>query len=199
MPNTEEQYSIYHFADPRDNEEIYIGLTNNPDRRYREHTSKSGLLYPLVQELAKEGLRLIFGILETTQGIDNAYAAEKKQIRQHKPLLNILNNAIAVGERKATKQYIEDISIFMESYGFTYEQAIIFHKAFYASEGDFYTYQTIKSAVMAAAKYLQSNRVLSEPEILEIALKATGFYEKWESMWGPLMKSLKMKGGMEGE
>lgn len=192
-------YSIYRFTDPRDKAIIYIGLTNNPDRRYREHARENGLLYPLSQELAEEGLQLIFEILETTVGLKNAFKLEKTYIQQYQPLLNILNNADGRRMHAETYKFREDVAMAMETYHFTFEEALIWHHQFYSSEGDWHSWEIIKRAIIATQKKLQGKFNLTESEILEIALEATNFYNTWDELWDSLWASLLRKAGVEGE
>lgn len=197
----EDLYGVYYFKDPRNQKFVYIGITIDIDRRYKEHVSKRGLLYPLVQELAKEGLQVMFDIFETIPGTKNAFKLEREYIRKYQPELNSIHNAAAVRAKREIIQYREEIASTMYLYNFTFDEALIWHNQFSATAaGDnWYTYQTIRDTAIVVAKRLQGDANFTESEILDIALEATRFYEKWGSMWEPFMKSLRIKGGMEGE
>lgn len=188
---TDDLYSIYRFRDPRDQAVIYVGVTNNPDRRYRQHVGKRGLLYPLIQELAAKGLMIIFEIIETIDGFDNASQREREHIQQNKPLLNSIHNSTVIRQRKAEEKYAEEITLKMDLYGFTYEQAVIWYQEFSASDGDWYGYQTIAKTVIATNKHFNIKTEISHSEILEIALEVSGYYRRG--------KSLVQSEGVDGE
>lgn len=193
----DKEYSIYRFKDPRDQQIIYIGLTSDPERRYREHISKGGTLYPIAQELAAEGLQLIFEIIEKVTGLKNAFKLERDYIRHDKPLLNIIHNTTGYWERKEFERRREALTEAMEAYHFTHREAVLWHYAFFSSEGDWYTYKIIKRTAIEMQQRLQGESTLTESDILELALDITNFYETWESTWDKLWRHLSERYGVE--
>jgi predicted GIY-YIG superfamily endonuclease len=177
------EYSIYHFTDPRTQRFIYIGLTSDPDRRYKEHMSKGGTLYPVAQELAANGQQLIFGIFEKVIGIKNAFQVERDYIRQYQPPLNVIHNSTIVRAQRELKQYREAVDRIADLYNFTLDEALIWHNHFDAYEaGDnWHTYQIIKRTIFITQKRLQHEYDFSESEILDIALEVSGSYDDLES------------------
>jgi predicted GIY-YIG superfamily endonuclease len=63
-------YFIYELVDPRDNATRYVGMTNNPEARYKQHISQHNGDSPKsrwIQELLTLGLQPLIRILETTE------------------------------------------------------------------------------------------------------------------------------------
>lgn len=99
-------YFIYQLTDPRDNEARYIGLSVDPERRYREHLSGLYSTEPMLQwlnELETMQISPIMVVLEEVETLENAREREltwiKIRLDQGGKLLNILR-----GEGRTTKQ-----------------------------------------------------------------------------------------------
>lgn len=170
MDQTNAMHRIYEFDDPRDNTVIYIGLTNAPERRFRQHLHpQKGILYPLAQELEEEGLKLSPFILDLTPDLQNARQLEKMWIQKKKPLLNTQHNAAAHLERQETEQYLRQINEAMET-GLIYKEAVLFARHFCQSDGDYYNYTLIRSTAQLARKRSGLNP-FTESEVFALALE----------------------------
>jgi predicted GIY-YIG superfamily endonuclease len=160
---------IYEFDDPRDNSVIYIGLTNNLERRVKEHV-KRGLLYPLAQELRALGLALSLSVIDSASDQQDGRHLEKKWIQKKKPLLNYAHNMRAVYEREEEEEHLQRVRECMDERELTYKEAVIFVKHFCKSEGDYYNYTIISGTAQLTRKRL-GLEPLAESEVLDIALE----------------------------
>ena len=64
MNQTLKDHSLYFLRDPRDNSVFYVGITNDPQRRYQDHISSISGNYEKdtqIYQLAKLGLLPIRG------------------------------------------------------------------------------------------------------------------------------------------
>jgi predicted GIY-YIG superfamily endonuclease len=166
--------SIYQFDDPRTGEIIYIGVTSNLKNRLRKHLSRTGLLYPLAQELKAEGLDLGVSVLETIENPQKGREVEKKWIQIKKPLLNIIHNQEGRNQREEEERYAQKVIELMHDKGFKYREAILYMEHFYMSEGDAYTYEITEKTAEITREVLGRVEPLTGSEIVKIALKYRG-------------------------
>lgn len=179
----DKEYSVYRFRDPRDQEIIYIGLTSDPERRYREHTSKGGTLYALSQELATEGLQLIFEIFKKAHNIKDGLRIERESIQEYQPPLNVIHNSKFVKGQKELQKFRKNVYEAMELYKLTLNEALIWYSEFrdmWSCMGAFDDYQTIARTARVVQKRLQGEITFTESEILDIVLETMGAYEHWD-------------------
>lgn len=168
--DSDARYRIYQFDDKRDSQIIYIGLTDNLDRRTREHLRKDGLLYPLAQELRKEGLKLLPSIIDSSNDLEEARCLEKMHIQQKRPLLNIIHNQEGIREYRQVTQYAETLADLMENSGLSYREAVTFHENFNCSEGDYHSYKLIRKTAQLV-RGQSGGYPFTESEILALALQ----------------------------
>jgi predicted GIY-YIG superfamily endonuclease len=170
--NTPTTYSIYNFVDPRTEKSVYVGFTKNTEARFKKHLSPKGILYPLAQELKREGLALASHILETTQDLREARKLEKKWIQTKKPLLNWVHNQAGIAQQRREKEFIEDLNRLCVTKGWTQQEAILYMQHFERSQGDSYTYKVIETAAQITREFLGLDGSFTQSELLRIALKS---------------------------
>ena len=73
------RYSVYTLADPRTKEVRYVGVTNNPEKRYKSHltaTYDSDEKKAWIEELANAGVLPLLVVVERDKSKPEAYALE---------------------------------------------------------------------------------------------------------------------------
>src|SRR2546430_11292117 len=86
-------FYIYQHHDPRNWDLVYIGLTDNLERRMKQHHFRSDSpVYPLAKELRSLGLQLHSCVLDSNPDFEVAKELEKKYIKEKKPILNTTHN-----------------------------------------------------------------------------------------------------------
>jgi hypothetical protein len=86
-------FYIYQYHDPRTWDLVYIGLTDNLERRMKQHLFRSSSpVFPLAKELRGLGLQLHSSILDSNPDFEVARGLEKKYIQEKKPILNTVHN-----------------------------------------------------------------------------------------------------------
>lgn len=86
-------FYIYQYHDPRTWDLVYIGLTDNLERRMKQHLFRSDSpVYPLAAELRSLGLQLHSSILDSNPDFEVAKELEKKYIKEKKPIMNSIHN-----------------------------------------------------------------------------------------------------------
>jgi GIY-YIG catalytic domain len=86
-------FFIYQYHDPRSWDLVYIGMTDNLERRMKQHFFRSNSpVYPLAKELRDLGLQLHSSILDSNPDFEVAKGLEKKYIQEKKPILNTIHN-----------------------------------------------------------------------------------------------------------
>jgi len=88
-------FSTYFLRDPRDNSVFYVGITNNPDRRYQSHVSQISGNYEKdarIQQLAKLGLLPIMDVVESGQTKVQARERETYWIQYHRQRRILITN-----------------------------------------------------------------------------------------------------------
>ena len=113
-------FFIYQYHDPRTWDLVYIGLTDNLERRMKQHLLRSDSpLYPLASELRGLGLQLHSSILDSHADLETAKQLEKKYIQEKKPILNTVYNmvssidqpkmaVVALDEKPIAKHFYQD-------------------------------------------------------------------------------------------
>lgn len=78
-------YSIYALIDPRDNEVRYIGLTEYPDERLKQHIQGDGNIpkRQWINELSQIGLKPYMHTIETVQTLSSAFDREGHWIQHY--------------------------------------------------------------------------------------------------------------------
>jgi predicted GIY-YIG superfamily endonuclease len=103
IPQVSGKYTIYGLVDPRSPSIFrYIGVTDTPKRRYKEHLACLGTNQAKntwVQELLVQGIQPEMIVLETPKGAKKAYERERYWIQyyleQHAPLTNIKGEVVS--------------------------------------------------------------------------------------------------------
>lgn len=108
-------FFIYQYHDPRTWDLVYIGLTDNLERRMKQHFYRADSpVYPLAKELRGLGLRLHASVLDQHADLKVARELERKHIQEKKPILNTTHNKmfdvesiLAVNKRKTERYSFE--------------------------------------------------------------------------------------------
>lgn len=103
-------FFIYQYHDPRNWDLVYIGLTDNLERRMKQHLFRSDSpVYPLAAELRSIGLQLHSSILDSHADLETAKQLEKKYIQEKKPILNTIYNMVSgIDQAKVTVVSIDE-------------------------------------------------------------------------------------------
>lgn len=124
----DEDYTIYQYADPQSQEIMYIGVTNNPVRRFKQHKKNSkGACYQWLQELEEQGLEPLITIIDKEINLNIARALEKKHIKDKKPQLNISANGQAIREREELNNKNREIALLAKQYNISTSEAAFYH------------------------------------------------------------------------
>lgn len=126
------KYTVYKYTHPTTKKALYIGITNNPQRRHAEHSrSPKSALFEILKELREQGLDVIYEFLATDCDLHTARWLEKHSIKVNKPLLNIVSNKEARSERHS--ELIKNISIntFAEEHNLTISEAMPYYEIRY--------------------------------------------------------------------
>ncbi len=104
-------FFIYQYHDPRNWDLVYIGLTDNLERRMKQHLFRSDSpVYPLAKELRELGLQLHSSILDSNSDLEVARGLEAKYIKEKKPILNTAHNVTSdVDQVKRVAAVADDI------------------------------------------------------------------------------------------
>src|SRR5256885_1266945 len=95
MDIASQDFSTYFLRDPRDKSVFYVGITDNPDRRYNDHVSQVSGNYEKdtrIQQLSKIGLLPIMDIVVTGQTQEQARQSETYWIQYHREKGILLTN-----------------------------------------------------------------------------------------------------------
>lgn len=97
---SEQTYSIYVIEDPSSNKVRYVGLSNDPNRRFKQHLSKSNWIKALIKKNVTPQLRIIE---ENIIELKTAEARERYWIQHYEgtgcQLENLVKNEPAIRER----------------------------------------------------------------------------------------------------
>lgn len=100
-------YFVYELVDPRTDAVAYIGITDNPNRRFQAHlsdTETNDKKRIWVEQLQSEGLEPRMRILEIVETREEALEREKHWIRHYirlgKQLTNIFHHEMKARSRK---------------------------------------------------------------------------------------------------
>ena len=92
---SDDLYNVYRLIDPRNNDVYYVGITNDLERRYKEHIACSGTNLrknTRTIEILQQGLRPLIEVIEPATGLQAAKQREGYWISHYretgKPLTN---------------------------------------------------------------------------------------------------------------
>lgn len=79
-------YFVYELVDPRNSVTGYVGITNNPNKRYLEHIDERagrGRKYGWISSLQEEGIQPKMKILEIVDDLEQARRQERYWIQRY--------------------------------------------------------------------------------------------------------------------
>lgn len=110
-------YFVYELVDPRTNVTGYVGITNNPNQRYREHIEGrvgKGKKYEWIKRLQEEETQPKMKILEIVEDLEQARRQERHWVQYYLSKGTSLTNTLYTGasyeraQRSLTDYYVEN-------------------------------------------------------------------------------------------
>lgn len=114
--DTEKKYSVYFLKDPKTREVRYVGISQNVNKRFRQHITDNKDCYKKrwINKLLNENLLPNLETVDTNLSVEEAFELEKKYIKNFKEIgIKLTNETIGGEAPMADKKHKEETKLKM--------------------------------------------------------------------------------------